>query len=155
MSPLQRAARLPLPVVVLPLLIVGCAASASTHAMPAASPVTGDQASALAGHWTGAVTGPDIASATGRNSIPVRLEIRPDGTWTGQSESGPVQGRVRRQANGAFLLEGRVVGPAPGRTGAAISYEVRRRGARGLVGQAETVYQGNPVEGTVGLEKVS
>lgn len=109
----------------------------------------------LAGRWSGIIDGPEMATASGRATIPVRLTVRGDGTWTMTVPGSRMDGAARLVEPGTLVLAGRVSEPGAAPAGAAVSYTLRQAGPGWLLGSADTFFAGHRVTAGIQLEKLA
>jgi hypothetical protein len=130
----------------LSLLATACAFSPSGAAR-------GTAVSPLQGSWTGTITGPALASASGIAEAPARLTITEDGRWTLTSSGGAVASGVVGRARDSVLLEGTMIAGDPMTVGRDVSFTLKPRGPNALFGRAETFYLGHRVDTGIVLRR--
>jgi hypothetical protein len=133
--------------VVLAVTLSSCAGRAFlSWDLPAASPAE------LAGTWEGVITGAELSTAMGRQDVPARLIVDPDGHWTLVMRSGSSE----QKASGTFDATGNWIsleGTMPGAASAPVYFELLRTDPHSLYGSADTLLGGRRVQTGIQLRK--
>jgi hypothetical protein len=129
-------------------VISGCATSRS-------GAERSTSAQAVAGSWSGTITGLEMASAADVVAVPARLEITGDGHWTLTSSGGAVASGVARPATRGIVLDGTMTAGDPMTVGRHVSLRLQPRGRDGMYGGADTFYLGHRVAGEIRLRRLA